>query len=170
MDANNMIIQESRYKKIGQSSHRKMVSRIIFLFIFLIYNGFLTSCRQNSPSHKQVFSYNEATGIATLDPAFAKNQSIMWPVHQLYNTLVEIDSGLNIIPSLAKSWEISSDRRTYTFHLRTGVFFHDTDAFPNGKGRAFYSVESVRAHLVCFSVVFLFFMYEMNVLILIMYM
>ena len=150
MDANNMIIQESRYKKIGQSSHRKMVSRIIFLFIFLIYNGFLTSCRQNSPSHKQVFSYNEATGIATLDPAFAKNQSIMWPVHQLYNTLVEIDSGLNIIPSLAKSWEISSDRRTYTFHLRTGVFFHDNDAFPNGKGRAFtaqdvaYSLSRIR--------------------------
>ena len=31
------------------------------------------------------------TGIASLDPAFAKNQSIMWAVHQLYNTLVEVD-------------------------------------------------------------------------------
>ena len=137
MDANNMIIRESLYKKVGLLSEGNLAFRIVFLILFLIYNGLLTGCRQNTPSNKQVFAYNEATGIATLDPAFAKNQSIMWPVHQLYNTLVEIDSGLNIIPSLAKSWEISSDRRTYTFHLRTGVFFHDNDAFPNGKGRAF---------------------------------
>ena len=39
-----------------------------------------------------IFHYNESTGIASLDPAFAKNQSIMWAIHQLYNTLVEIDS------------------------------------------------------------------------------
>lgn len=94
-------------------------------------------CTQQKSSDKQVFTYNESTGIATLDPAFAKNQSIMWSVHQLYNTLVEIDSGLNIVPSLAKAWDVSADRLTYTFHLRTGIFFHDNDAFPNGKGRAF---------------------------------
>ncbi|MFY7900218.1 MAG: ABC transporter substrate-binding protein [Chitinophagaceae bacterium] len=79
--------------------------------------------------------YNESTGIATLDPAFAKNQSIMWAVHQLYTTLVEIDTGLQIKPSFAKSWEISNDRLTYTFHLRNDVFFHDNIAFKNGKGR-----------------------------------
>ncbi|HEY2722525.1 MAG TPA: ABC transporter substrate-binding protein [Chitinophagaceae bacterium] len=59
----------------------------------------------------------------------------MWAVHQLYNTLVEIDNNLNIVPSLAKSWEISADRLTYTFHLRTDVLFQDDEAFPGGKGR-----------------------------------
>ena len=59
----------------------------------------------------------------------------MWAVHQLYNTLVEVDQDLNTVPSLAKSWEISDDRRTYTFHLRSDVFFHDDDVFENGKGR-----------------------------------
>jgi len=59
----------------------------------------------------------------------------MWAVHQLYNTLVEIDTNLNIIPSIAKNWEISENRMVYTFHLRTDVFFQDDDAFPHGKGR-----------------------------------
>ncbi|WP_231940291.1 ABC transporter substrate-binding protein [Filimonas lacunae] len=95
----------------------------------------LSACQNASTSDKQVFYYNEATGIATLDPAFAKNQSIMWATHQLYNTLVEIDSGLNIAPSLATRWDISADRRTYTFHIRPDICFHNSVAFPGGKGR-----------------------------------
>lgn len=95
----------------------------------------LIGCSSATQSNKKVFRYNEQTGIATLDPVFAKNQSIMWPVHQIYNTLVETDSNLNIVPSLAKSWEVSGDRLVYTFHLRNDVFFQDNDAFPTGKGR-----------------------------------
>jgi len=86
-------------------------------------------------SGKKVFSYNESDGIATLDPAFAKNRSIIWTVHQLYSTLVETDSALHFVPGLARSWEISPDRRVWTFRLRTDVFFHDDAAFPSGVGR-----------------------------------
>jgi len=82
-----------------------------------------------------IFRYNETTGIASLDPAFAKNQSIMWAIHQLYNTLVEVDQQLNIVPSIAKRWEISEDKKTYTFYLRNDVFFHDDECFPDQKGR-----------------------------------
>lgn len=59
----------------------------------------------------------------------------MWAIHQIYNTLVETDPSLNIVPSLAKSWDVSPDRLLYTFHLRTDVFFHDNEVFPRGKGR-----------------------------------
>ncbi|MEJ7738944.1 MAG: ABC transporter substrate-binding protein [Chitinophagaceae bacterium] len=93
--------------------------------------------------HKNVFRYNESSGIATLDPAFAKNQSIMWVVHQLYNTLVETDEHLNMVPSLAKHWEAAPDRKTFIFHLRNDVYFHDNEVFPGGKGRRMtaYDVE-----------------------------
>jgi oligopeptide transport system substrate-binding protein len=95
----------------------------------------MAGCQSSGRDDQRVFRYNEATGVATLDPAFAKNQSIIWVVHQLYSTLVETDKNLNIVPSLAKNWEVSVDRTQYTFHLRTDVFFHDNEVFPDGKGR-----------------------------------
>ncbi|MDR6338556.1 peptide/nickel transport system substrate-binding protein [Filimonas zeae] len=95
----------------------------------------LAGCKGGDATNKQVFFYNEATGIATLDPAFAKNQSIMWATHQLYNTLVEVDSNGSIAPSLALRWDISPDRLLYTFHLRQDVFFHDNEVFAGGRGR-----------------------------------
>src|ERR1700760_403474 len=74
----------------------------------------LGGCGQGSnQQHKKVFTYNESDGIATLDPAFAKNRSIMWAIHQLYGTLVETDNQLHFVPGLAKSWEVSPDRRLW---------------------------------------------------------
>jgi oligopeptide transport system substrate-binding protein len=105
---------------------------IVFVIVPAII---LSACGSGRNSGKQVFHYNEQTGIASLDPAFAKNQSVMWPIHQLYNTLVEIDSNLNMVPSLATHWDVSDDRRVYTFHLRNDVFFHDNEVFPNSVGR-----------------------------------
>ena len=110
---------------------QKLVTIKQKIFIALITIFFFAACDHTSHTNKQIFYYNETTGVATLDPAFAKNQSVMWVVHQLYNTLVEIDSNLNIVPSLAKSWEISTDRTTYTFHLRNDVYFQDNDVFAN---------------------------------------
>lgn len=104
-------------------------------WFLIICCGFLISCYNKNKSERNIFHYNETTGIASLDPAFAKNQSIMWVIHQLYNTLVEVDQNLNMIPSLAKSWDVTADRLTWTFHLRNDVFFHDDPVFANGKGR-----------------------------------
>src|SRR5580692_3277932 len=92
---------------------------------------------------KKIFYYNESDGIATLDPAFAKNRSIMWAIHQLYSTLVETDDRLHFVPALARSWEVSGDRRVWTFHLRSDVFFHDDPAFPDGKGRRLIAADIV---------------------------
>lgn len=111
---------------------RRIFSPYIFICISVIA---IFSCGGKNSTGKKVFSYNEASGIATLDPAFAKSQSLMWAAHQLYNTLVEVDSNLNIVPSLARSWEVSPDHRVFTFHLRSDVFFQDNPAFAGMHGR-----------------------------------
>lgn len=95
----------------------------------------LVGCRDRQGHGLKIFHYNEATGIASLDPAFAKNQSVMWAVHQLYNQLVEVDAELQIKPSLASSWTIDPTGTVYQFTLRQDVYFHDNGCFPNGKGR-----------------------------------
>ncbi len=69
----------------------------------------------------------------------------MWHTNNLYNRLIEYDDNMNIVPSLAKSWTVSDDRKVYTFTIRDDVFFHDNDVFPNGKGR------QMTAHDVAYS-------------------
>ena len=107
-----------------------------YLLLFLVPCTLcLVTCGNKDQSSKKIFRYNESTGIASLDPAFSKNQSTMWPVHQLFNTLVETEGDTKTKGSLAKSWDISADGTEYVFHLRTDVFFHDNDAFTGGRGR-----------------------------------
>ncbi len=88
-----------------------------------------------SKTDKKVFRYNQAEALTSLDPAFARNQANIWATTQLYNGLVELDQELKTGPAIAKSWEISEDGKTYTFHLRDDVYFHDSEVFPEGKGR-----------------------------------
>jgi oligopeptide transport system substrate-binding protein len=95
----------------------------------------LPGCRAKRHSGKKIFHYNESSGIASLDPAFAKSQAVMWAVHQLYSTLVEVDSNMQVVPSVAKSWEMSPDNLLLTFHLRGDVYFADDACFAGGKGR-----------------------------------
>ena len=46
------------------------------------------------------------------------------------------DSGKTIVPDLAHSWEIAKDGKTYTFHLRQGVQFHDGTPFTSADIKA----------------------------------
>src|SRR5690348_15080228 len=54
---------------------------------------------------------------------------LIHPIAPFYNTLLRVDpndrSGTKPAPSLAESWTVSADGKTYTFKIRTGVKFHD---------------------------------------------
>ncbi|OJY70575.1 MAG: ABC transporter substrate-binding protein [Rhodospirillales bacterium 70-18] len=63
---------------------------------------------------------------AGLDPhlvtAFSSFQIVNGPI---YEGLTAVDAGLAVVPSLAASWTVSADGKTYTFSLQPGVRFHD---------------------------------------------
>jgi len=116
--------------------HNRFKSTFSFCLVLQIASVLLLGCNANTnEEQKTVFNINLDQGLTSLDPAFARNQNVLWMTNQIFNSLVQIDDSLNIKPSVAKSWEISGDGKTYTFHLRDDVFFHDDSLFTNGKGR-----------------------------------
>ncbi|MFM7901996.1 MAG: ABC transporter substrate-binding protein, partial [Bacteroidota bacterium] len=107
------------------------------LWIIFIGLAFSVSCTDSSQNHngKTVFRYNEASGVSSLDPAFARGQADIWACNQLYNGLLQMNDSLEVMPCIADSFEVSEDGLEYRFKLRGDVFFHDSHVFPSGKGR-----------------------------------
>ena len=82
-------------------------------------------------------------GITSRLPHFDLHQSgtinSLGPQSCNYDLLVRRDprnSGKTIIPDLAHSWEVSKDNKTFTFHLREGVEFHDGAEFTSADVKA----------------------------------
>jgi len=61
-----------------------------------------------------------------LDPIRANDENSLLYIVNIFDGLVEFSpGGLDVVPAVAESWTLSPDGRTYTFHLRKGVRFHD---------------------------------------------
>jgi ABC-type dipeptide transport system, periplasmic component len=80
-------------------------------------NDTLIYCSEASPE-----SFNPQ--IASSGPSFVASSQT------LYNRLINFDPQKNTpVPSLATSWDISPDGKTYTFTLRQGVKFNSNKFF-----------------------------------------
>ena len=64
-----------------------------------------------------------------LNPLIYATTSDTNVTHMIFDPLVKPDDKLNIIGGLAKSWDVSEDGLTYTFHLNEGVKWHDGTPF-----------------------------------------
>lgn len=64
-----------------------------------------------------------------LDPHKTSSYFSFQVLENIYDTLVEPDENLEMVPALAESWEVSDDLLTWTFNLREGVTFHDGSDF-----------------------------------------
>ena len=52
-----------------------------------------------------------------------------WVLYAMHDALVKPMPGNHLTPSLAESWTVSPDQRTYEFKLRQGLKFHNGDPF-----------------------------------------
>ena len=82
-----------------------------------------TACQPSSSGQGVLNLWD--TGPLTLDPAISADMSSHLYVMQIFSGLVRLDHELNVVPDIAESWEPSPDDKTYTFHLRQGVKFHN---------------------------------------------
>lgn len=62
---------------------------------------------------------------ATFDPAAAGDAGTAAITAQLYETLTSYDASLTLQPALAASWEVATDGKRVTFHLRPNLAFSD---------------------------------------------
>jgi len=112
---------------------KKKLVHVPFLYPALLWGLllFLFSCQNHKLpfTDQDVFRYNEARNITSLDPAFARNPQNNWAVQQLFNSLVQLNDSLEVVPEIAKGWDIDPSGTIYTFYLRDDVYFHPSPAF-----------------------------------------
>jgi peptide/nickel transport system substrate-binding protein len=62
----------------------------------------------------------------TLDPANNPQNPDIWVIANIYDQLIRVaNDGKTLTPDLATSWNITGNGTVYTFHLRSGVVFHN---------------------------------------------
>jgi peptide/nickel transport system substrate-binding protein len=129
---NKSIYKRSKFRSMG----------LCLLFTVL---GILGCKNVDKKSPSMVFHYNEDESVTTLDPAYVKSQSEIWIVSQIFNGLVDLNPQLQVVPALSDHWEISEDKKIYTFHLRRDAQF----CFPDYGGKVTH--RRVNSHDVAFS-------------------
>jgi oligopeptide transport system substrate-binding protein len=65
------------------------------------------------------------TDPRTLDPAQVNDTNAGEYVAEIFSGLVTLDQNLKVVPDIAERWDVSDDRKTFTFYLRKEVKFHD---------------------------------------------
>ena len=65
------------------------------------------------------------TDISTFDPGQVQDAPSAEAIQMVFTGLVQFDNNLKIQPQLAKSYDVSSNGLTYTFHLRDNLKFSD---------------------------------------------
>ncbi len=114
-----------------------MVKKILFALVAVLMALALVPATGSAAklAKKQVLKIAFDAGDAkSLDPHRATTTVDRSTVDAIFNGLVRYPPGNQVMiqPDLAKAWEISQDLRTWTFHLRKGVYFHPFPGFPKG--------------------------------------
>jgi len=84
-------------------------------------NGTLGTVETNA----NTLHYALTAEATTLDPAHVEDGTTIDLLQCIFEGLVKWDEQNRIVPAMAEKWEVSPDGKTYTFHIRHGVKFHN---------------------------------------------
>ena len=94
------------------------------LLLFLVAASLLSACASQTSADPGAVTIALDQPPENLDPRVGENASSQRMAFLLFNSLVKKNDRLEIVPDLALSWD-TPDPRTYVFHLRKDVKFHD---------------------------------------------
>ena len=95
-----------------------------FVAILIAMSLLIGGCQTAQPEPMGVLNLYNIDPL-TLDPAITGEMTSHQYIAQIFGGLVRLDENLEPTPDIADKWDISDDGRTYTFHLRRDVKFHD---------------------------------------------
>ena len=96
-----------------------------FLLVIVLLLGAAGTYAQDSDRFGGTFKAAMTTKPPTLDPYLSTNTVLRQVASYMFESLVTFDENYQVIPQIARKWEVGEDDLTYTFHLREGVLFHD---------------------------------------------
>jgi len=77
------------------------------------------------PAKDKVFRYAFLDEPPGIDPGISQGGTQSTIYAALFEGLVTVDEEGNIVPGVAKSWDVNGDKTEYTFHLRDGLKWSD---------------------------------------------
>ena len=110
----------------------------------ILFSAGLFSCSRPDKSPEELVIGLESEP-ERLSPVTIKNPQTFRVAWQIYEGLLGLDENGEIVPRIAKSWE-TDDNKVWTFHIREGMNFHQSEIFGNPS-----ETRSVTAHDVHYS-------------------
>src|SRR5256885_4577746 len=101
--------------------------------LFLLVLPAILSCggggESSAPQRKTLIDSRDTYDPRSMDPALSTDVPTGRAVAYIFDGLTRFTADAKVVPGLAKSWEVTPDGLTYTFHLHSGVKFHDGSPF-----------------------------------------
>jgi ABC-type transport system substrate-binding protein len=103
----------------------RRLSGVLLCFVVVV-----SACAGGSGgSDRVIVDSRDESDPRSIDPSLSTDVPTGRAVGYLFDGLTAFDAAANVHPALAERWEVSTDGRVYTFHLRRGVKFHDGTPF-----------------------------------------
>jgi len=83
------------------------------------------SIAANDPRYGGTLVWGTINPPTLINPVLTSHSISASILELLFDPLVHVDQHGQVVPALARSWEISSDGLRYIFHLHPQVYFHD---------------------------------------------
>lgn len=81
--------------------------------------------KKEEPAKDKVLIVRTYGDPMSFNPDSTADDNAYAMVQNIYNRLVKLDASKQVIPDLAKTWDVSEDGLTVTFHLRDDAHWHD---------------------------------------------